>query len=158
MEIFVDMAGCQKRAQWNLYTDGSKKDGKVGGVYIICGGVRVAEESYRLPDESTRYQAEMVAFQEATSILATIPILTMVKVFVDSQAALRTFQSLYVTSKLALLTILTLNTVKATSLVVCVDQSTCWFTWEREGRQTGEGGHLSGGNPGCWSSSPKQHP
>ena len=117
-ESFVDMASCQKRAQWNVYTDGSKMGGKVGaGVYIICGGVRVAEESYRLPDESTVYQAEMMAIREAASILATIPNLTTVKVFVDSQAALRTFQSAYITSKLALQTILTLNTVKATSIV-----------------------------------------
>ena len=117
-ESFVNMADCQGRAQWNVYTDGSKMGGKVGaGVYILCGGVRAAEEKFRLPDESTVYQAEMMAIREAAVILATIPNLTTVKFFVDSQAALRTFQATFITSKLALQTILTLNTIKAHSVV-----------------------------------------
>ena len=117
-DSFVNMADCQARMDWNVYTDGSKKDGRVGaGVYILCGGVRAAEMSFRLPDESTVYQAEMMAIREAARILATIPNLTSVKVYVDSQAALRTFQADYITSKLALQTIQILNTVVAKPLV-----------------------------------------
>ena len=114
---FVNMADCQGRAAFNVYTDGSKMNDKVGaGVYILCGGARVAEKSYRLPDQSTVYQAEMMAIREAASILAGIQGLTTVKFFVDSQAALRTFQAMHITSKLALQTIQTINTVKAESI------------------------------------------
>ena len=76
-ESFVNMADCQKRLDWNVYTDGSKMEGKVGaGVYILCGGVRAAELSVRLPDDSTVYQAEMMAIRKAARILADIPNLT----------------------------------------------------------------------------------
>ena len=120
-ESFVDMAGCQTKARWNAYTDGSKLNGQVGaGVYIQCGGVTAAEESFRLPDESTVYQAEMMAIREAAAVLATVPNLTTVKFFVDSQAALRTFQAHIITSKLALQTIQTLNTIQADSPPVFV--------------------------------------
>ena len=117
-ESFVDMTACQGRLDWNVYTDGSKKDGKVGaGVYILKGGVCAMEQSYRLPDESTVYQAEMFAIREAAKLLADIPNLTSVKVYVDSQAALRTFQQFTITSKLALETINILNTVSATQMI-----------------------------------------
>ena len=117
-ESFVDMAGCQGRADWNVYTDGSKIAGKVGaGVFIQHGGVRAAEESFRLPNDSTVYQAEMMAINEAARILATIPNLTTIKFFVNSQPALRTFQAFHIMSKLALQTIHTLNTIDAQSIV-----------------------------------------
>ena len=117
-ESFVDMAACQGRAAWNVYTDGSKMQDRVGaGVFIQCGGARVAEECFRLPDDSTVYQAEMMAIREAAKILAQAIGLTTVKFFVDSQAALRTFQAGIITSKLAYQTILTLNTITAQSIV-----------------------------------------
>lgn len=96
-ESFVNMADCQGRADWNIYNDGSKLNGRLG-VYILRSGVRAAEEKFRLPDESKVHQAEMMAIREASTILAPVTNLTTVKFFVDSQASLRTFQVAFITS------------------------------------------------------------
>ena len=115
---FIDMAGCQSPLNCNVYTDGSKKDGKVGaGVTILKDGEAAREASFRLPDVATVYQAEVLAIREAAKMLQTIPNLTTIKVYVDSQAALRTFQALYIKSKLAYQMIQELNKVKHESLV-----------------------------------------
>lgn len=114
---FVNMEECQTPAATNVYTDGSKKDDKVGaGIYIFQDDVTVAAESFRISDHATVYQAEMFAIYKAAEKLASLPNLTSIKFFVDSQAALRTFQSAFIKSKLALQTINMLNTVPHTSL------------------------------------------
>ena len=116
-ESFVNMSDCQTPANCNVYTDGSKKDGKVGaGVYITRNDLTIMEASFRLPDTSTVYQAEVVAIREAASILQAIPNLTSIKIYVDSQAALRTFQSVSIKSKVALQMIQELNKVKHESM------------------------------------------
>ena len=115
---FVDMESCQAKVDCNVHTDGSKINDKVGsGVYIERKGVTLAESKVRIPDTSTVYQAEIQAIKEAARILAEIPDLTTIKIFVDSQAALRTLQSCFIKSKLALQMIQLLNTVPHTSLV-----------------------------------------
>ena len=97
---FVNMAECQTPAAVNVYTDGSKLHDKVGaGVHVKSASGTITETKIRLPDYATVYQAEVAAITEAAKILQTIPNLTTVKVFVDSQAALRSFQSPYVRSK-----------------------------------------------------------
>ena len=119
MSSFVDMENCQERVECNVYTDGSKLQGKVGaGVLIIRDDIPVVEDKFRLPDASTVYQAELTAIREAAALLGAMEGLTRVKFFVDSQAALRTLQSDFITSKLALQTITTLNTIPATSVVL----------------------------------------
>ena len=111
---FSDMAACQGEAECNVYTDGSKIENKVGaGVYIIRNGSPVIQDSFRLPDSATVYQAELAAVKEAAALLHAFHNLTSVKFFVDSQAALRTFQSDFITSKLALQTITNLNNIPA---------------------------------------------
>ena len=115
---FVDMENSQQPLECNVYTDGSKLGGKVGaGVYIKRSSGTIATNSYRLPDESTVYQAEVMAIKQAALTLATIPDLTTIKFYVDSQAALRTFQSTHIKSKLALDTIRKLNLIKHSMLV-----------------------------------------
>ena len=116
---FVDMHGAQGQVDCNVYTDGSKINNKVGsGVYITRQNITIAQHKTRLPDTSTVFQAELQAIRDAANILAGIDDLTEVKIFVDSQAALRVFQQLIIKSKLALLTIQALNTVKHESLVL----------------------------------------
>ena len=61
--------------------------------------------------QKTMGQAEIMAIKEAALILANIPDLTTIKFYVDSQAALRTFQADFIKSKLALQTIHALNKV-----------------------------------------------
>ena len=115
---FVDMDSCQGALDCNVYTDGSKLNGKVGaGVYIIRKGVTIAEHKVRLPDESTVYQAEMMAIKQAALLLAQITDLSTIKVYVDSQAALRTFQADFIKSKLALQTIEALGLVRHQMMV-----------------------------------------
>ena len=114
---FVDMHRAQQPANCNVYTDGSKMGDKVGaGVYIFRSDITIAEASFRLPDTATVYQAEMLAIREAATILQAIPDLTSIKIYVDSQAALRSFQADFVKSRLALQTIEELNKINHDSL------------------------------------------
>ena len=116
---FVDMENCQEHLNCNVYTDGSKINGKVGaGVFILRDGQSVIEDKFRLPNSSTVYQAELTAIREAAAILGAFRGLTSVKFFVDSQAALRTLQSDFITSKLALQTITLLNSIPAERVVL----------------------------------------
>ena len=111
---FDDMESCQGHVACNVYTDGSKLQGKVGaGVLIIRNNVTVVEDKFRIPDKATVYQAELTAIWEAAALLGLMVELTEVKFFVDSRAALRTLQSTVITSKLALQTITTLNDIPA---------------------------------------------
>ena len=117
LNSFTDMANCQQTVECNVYTDGSKLNGKVGaGVFIVRDGVAIVEDKFRLPDSSTVYQAELTAIREAAAILAASVDLTSVKFFVDSQAALRTLQMDTITSILALQTITVLNSISADSI------------------------------------------
>ena len=107
----------QQYVSCNVYTDGSKKQDKVGaGIYIIRDAARAAEEKFRLPDTATVFQAEVMAIREAAAILKVMPALTTVKFFVDSQAALKALDCDTITSKLVLQTITTLNEVSAQSI------------------------------------------
>ena len=120
---FVDMENSQSKLDYNVYTDGSKKDDQVGaGVYILHKDDPIATHKVRLPDESTVYQAEMMAIKQAAILLSDMPNLTTIKFFVDSQAALRTFQADFIKSKLALQTIHALNQVQHQQMV---------FVWTR---------------------------
>ena len=114
---FVDMHRAQSPAQCNVYTDGSKMGGGVGaGVFIERNGVTIIEAKFRLPDTSTVFQAEVLAIKEAAQILQAIPDLSTVKFYVDSQAALRTFQMDFIKSRTALEMIHELNQVKHMSM------------------------------------------
>ena len=118
MNSFVDMENAQNKLDCNVYTDGSKINDQVGsGVFITRRDTTLAEHKVRIPDCSTVYQAEIMAIKEAALLLAAIPDLTTVKFFVDSQAALRTFQAPFLKSKLAYQTILALNQVKHEQMI-----------------------------------------
>ena len=109
---FVDMASCQGSVDCNVYTDGSKiKDAVGAGVFLVRGNTTISAK-LRLPDFATVYQAEVMAIKAAADILQSIPDLTTVKFFVDSQAALRTLQADYIKSRTALKMIESLNVVK----------------------------------------------
>ena len=116
---FVDMESCQDHVDCNVYTDGSKLNGRVGaGIFILRGGIPIVMDMFRLPDCATVFQAELTAIREAANTLHTILDLTAVKFFVDSQAALRTLQADFITSKLALQTATALNRIPATSVTL----------------------------------------
>ena len=111
------MGRCQQQVDCNVYTDGSKLEGQVGaGIFISRQNHQPVREMRRLPDQATVYQAEMAAICEAAKVLQQSTDLTSVKFFVDSQAALRTFQKV-VKSKIALQTIHELNKIDHQSMI-----------------------------------------
>ena len=90
------------QAQINIYTDVSKTEDHVGCGYVMYKGqTEIALHSIRLPDYCTVYQAEIMAIQlaatEACSVLTNRD--TYIKLFSDSQAALRSLNKFKVTSK-----------------------------------------------------------
>ena len=109
---FVDMSNCQKHVNCNVYTDGSKLRDSVGAGIFIMRDDSTISAKIRLPDYATVYQAEVMAIKTAADILSTMTDLTTVKFFVDSQAALRTFQADFIKSRTALQMISALNRVK----------------------------------------------
>ena len=118
LESFVNMADCQGQVECNVYTDGSKFEGQVGaGLFILMENTPPIRDKFRLPDECTVFQAEVLAIREAAKLLVDTPNLKRVKFFVDSQAALRALQNIIVKSKLVLKTVLYLNRIQAQSIV-----------------------------------------
>ena len=117
---FTDMENAQAPLECNVFTDGSKLQGRVGaGVYITRQTLpNPIRDKFRLPDHATVYQAELAAINEAATLLKEMSDLTTVKFYVDSQAALRTLQSDYITSKLALQTYQQLNDIPASHVVL----------------------------------------
>ena len=83
---------------------------------IILRGNQTISAKLRLPDYATVFQAEVMAIKTAADILQNIPDLTSVKFFVDSQAALRTFQADFIKSRTVLNMITSLNRIKHQSL------------------------------------------
>lgn len=77
----------------------------------------IAEHKVRLPDCATVYQAELMAIKQAAELLQGFDDLTTIKIYVDSQAALRTFQMDFIKSKLALQTIEALNLVSHAQMI-----------------------------------------
>lgn len=112
------MVECQTQVDCNVYTDGSKLNGKVRSVVFL---LRKTEHErackVRIPDCFMVYQAKVQAIIEAAKMILDMPNLKTIKFCVDSEAALRTLQSPFIKSKLALQMILTPNEVKHTSMV-----------------------------------------
>ena len=99
-------------SQINVYTDGSKFKGRVGsGVLIMMGRETLAELSFRLPDKSSVFQAEIFAINQAAIFLQSHQTPAYIKFFVDSQAALLALNNKCVTSRLVGDTMHNLNLV-----------------------------------------------
>lgn len=75
-------------AKWEVFTDGSKINGKVGVAYRVrCEGRIVFEGSARISDHSTVFQAEFYPIL-AVSVLSNIQELGKVRFHADLQSAL----------------------------------------------------------------------
>ena len=111
-DSFDGKAKHRKPTQYNVYTDGSKLDGKSGaGVVVFKGQREVQADSYRLPDGSTVFQAEVVAVAKAAESLKQQNDGSMryVKIFIDSQATIQAMGNPRVTSKAVSQAITNLN-------------------------------------------------
>lgn len=91
-------------SQVNIYTDGSKSGGHTGaGFCVFFENQLLLEESFRLPDDSTVFQAKMFAIREAVQIIHKLPLGgKYIKIHVDSQAALLALNSPVINSILVL--------------------------------------------------------
>ena len=99
-------------SQYNLFTDGSRHDDHTGSGYCIyLHDTLVAEDSFRLPDDASVFQAEIYAINRATDALQHFPDAQHVKIHVDSQAALRALDSSVLSSRLVHSTVETLNNI-----------------------------------------------
>ena len=104
------------KKDWSVFTDGSKKDGRVGAAFIILKDEELwAEEFYRLSDESTVFQAEVFAICKAMEFLITKAEQESIsgagRLFSDSQSALQAVCSSIVESSVVSKAIRLLNEV-----------------------------------------------
>ena len=123
LDSFDGNAKHRQRTQLNVYTDGSKINGKTGsGVAVYEGTREIRAEHYRLPDGTTVFQAEVAAILKAAEALLQLSDqqLRYVKFFVDSQAAIMALANNFVTSKTVASAIKSLNLLakRATSVTV----------------------------------------
>ena len=66
-DSFSGLAKFRRPSQLNIYTDGSKTDGRLGTGYVIYEETTEYDiESYSLPSHATVFQAELVAILLAT--------------------------------------------------------------------------------------------
>ena len=98
-----------RRTEYNIYTDGSKLDGKCGtGFAIYRGNKLVASGKSRLPETATVFQAEINGIKLACEKMireAKHYKPKYIKVFSDSQAALLAINSSDINSRAVLETI-----------------------------------------------------
>ena len=100
MDSFDGKARHRSLTQYNVYTDGSRKDERTGAGCVVYKGKReVCSESVRLPDYATVFQAEIKAIDRAAALLAGQEDVRYVKIFVDSQAAILALKNSEVRSK-----------------------------------------------------------
>ena len=72
------------RVRWEVFSDGSKRNNRVGSAYRIrCEGQVMFEGSTRISDHSTVFQAELHAILSAATILANIEDLNSVRFYID---------------------------------------------------------------------------
>ena len=110
--------------QFNVFTDGSRKENQTGCGFVIYHHKReIRAEHYRLPDFATVFQAEITAIRQAADALSTTVThnLKHVKIFVDSQAALKALANPAIRSRAVAEAVESLNSLggKVTSLALC---------------------------------------
>ena len=99
-------------SEFNIYTDGSKINNNTGCGFSIRHNKReIMTGSFRLPEFSTVFQAEIAAVGRAAALLLEqAPVVPkFVKIFVDSQAAILALNNPKITSKTVLEAVLQLN-------------------------------------------------
>ena len=108
-------------SQINVYTDGSKFNGKVGaGIYIVGNNSLIHEQSFRLPNKATVFQAEIFAINQAAIYLQSFNNTYYIKFFVDSQAALLALNNKSISSRLVGDTVHNLNLLQSQARLVWI--------------------------------------
>ena len=100
--------------QFNVYTDGSKQNGRAGcGLVVYRGQRELCSESYHLPDHATVFQAEVTAIQRAAEKLSGLSntAVNFVKILVDSRAAIMALMNPSIKSRTVSRAVEALNTL-----------------------------------------------
>ena len=111
-DSFSGEAKFRTPTQYNIFTDGSRKEDRTGaGFAVYEGRQQISTGSYRLPDHATVFQAEVTAVAMAAKTLREMQAGKMkyIKIFVDSQAALLALDNPSVRSKAVACAIEALN-------------------------------------------------
>ena len=81
-----------KPAEYNIFTDGSKTEDGVGSGFVVyCKAERLHVESISLPDNTTVFQAEIIAIYKAMLFMirhCSTNKVSYLKILCDSQAAI----------------------------------------------------------------------
>ena len=120
-QSFDGNAKHRRTTQFNVFTDGSKMDGRTGaGLAVFKGTKEIDKRCFRLPDHATVFQAEVAAIGKAAELLAERSDVRYVKILVDSQAAISAVGNPLVTSREVAKTIDQLNKLasKTTSVTI----------------------------------------
>jgi ribonuclease HI len=82
------------KADVEVYTDGSKKDGKVGAAYTITNGMNeLTYGQFSLPPESTVFQSELVAIQMAAERLIELKMSGKINIHTDSLSSIQALKA-----------------------------------------------------------------
>ena len=98
--------------EWSIFSDGSKKDNKVGAAFVIFqDNTEIIRRKYRLPGTATVFQAELYAIFQAVISLREIRQITedTCEIFSDSMSALQAINSYEITSSIVLRLVKQLN-------------------------------------------------
>ena len=86
-------------SELNIYTDGSKDSGYVGAGFVFLEvNHPVLTDQFRLPSVCTVFQAEVLAIKEAAIALQKTGKYKYIRIYVDSQAALKAVANAEVTA------------------------------------------------------------
>ena len=100
------------QTQINIYTDGSRTYNHVGAGYVIYDqSTEIAAKSIRLSENTTVFQAELLAIREAATHFIRTKTLQQqyIKIMTDSQAALQALDATEYTSRIVKTTMDELN-------------------------------------------------
>ena len=110
LDSFEEGYVVRNRASWAVYTDGSRRNGRTGTAFVaVHEGQVIFQESWRISDHATVFQAELIAIYRAVDTIVHCDLSGGVDIFVDSQSALRVLRNDFIESRIALQTITALN-------------------------------------------------
>ena len=89
----------QVRADWSVFTDGSKMNGRVGTAFVIVKNDTVVfQGSVRLSDHASVFQAELIAIKLAAECMSNVLDVLPVDFYSDSQSALQALRQDFIES------------------------------------------------------------
>ncbi|XP_023212991.1 uncharacterized protein LOC111615786 [Centruroides sculpturatus] len=99
----VDIAKEEEEGEYNIFTDGSKLEGRVGSSFVVYENeTEICHEKYRLRDCCSVHQAEMFAIMKAVEWVALTRSTNNIVIHTDSRSAIQTLMQFRDISPMAL--------------------------------------------------------